>query len=107
MRIGLFIPCFIDAFLPEVGIATLELLERFGNEVIYPRDQTCCGPRRTPRPDPGGKISTAGTGRSTSRVGWPQGGRAGSPGEAGRREVIQALGLLNQSNPTSGIVDGA
>ena len=43
MRIGLFIPCFIDAFLPEVGIATLELLERFGHEVIYPRDQTCCG----------------------------------------------------------------
>jgi hypothetical protein len=43
MRIGLFIPCFIDAFFPEVGIATLELLERFGHEVVYPRDQTCCG----------------------------------------------------------------
>ena len=43
MRIGLFIPCFIDAFFPEVGIATLELLERFGHEVIYPPDQTCCG----------------------------------------------------------------
>jgi len=28
MRIGLFIPCYIDAFFPEVGIATLELLER-------------------------------------------------------------------------------
>jgi hypothetical protein len=27
MRIGLFIPCFIDAFFPEVGIATLELSE--------------------------------------------------------------------------------
>ena len=25
MRIGLFIPCFIDAFFPEVGVATLEL----------------------------------------------------------------------------------
>ena len=43
MRIGLFIPCFIDAFFPEVGIATLDLLERFGHEVVYPRDQTCCG----------------------------------------------------------------
>lgn len=43
MRIGLFIPCFIDAFFPEVGIATLELLERLGHEVVYPRDQTCCG----------------------------------------------------------------
>ena len=43
MRVGLFIPCFIDAFFPEVGVATLELLERFGCEVVCPRDQTCCG----------------------------------------------------------------
>jgi Fe-S oxidoreductase len=43
MRIGLFIPCYIDAFFAEVGIATLELLERFGHEVVYPHDQTCCG----------------------------------------------------------------
>lgn len=43
MRVGLFIPCYIDAFVPEVGIATLELLERFGCEVVYPLDQTCCG----------------------------------------------------------------
>jgi len=43
MRIGLFIPCYIDAFIPEVGIATLELLERFGHDVVYPSDQTCCG----------------------------------------------------------------
>ena len=43
MRIGLFIPCDVDAFHPEVGIATLELLERLGLEVEYPFDQTCCG----------------------------------------------------------------
>jgi L-lactate dehydrogenase complex protein LldE len=43
MRVGLFIPCYIDAFFPKVGIATLELLERFGHDVHYPRDQTCCG----------------------------------------------------------------
>jgi len=43
MRIGLLVPCYTDAFFPEVGIATLELLERFGHEVVYPRDQTCCG----------------------------------------------------------------
>lgn len=43
MRIGLFIPCYIDAFFPEVGVATLELLERLGHEAVYPRDQTCCG----------------------------------------------------------------
>jgi len=43
MRVGLFVPCYIDAFFPEVGIATLELLERLGIEVGYPLDQTCCG----------------------------------------------------------------
>jgi L-lactate dehydrogenase complex protein LldE len=43
MRLGLFIPCYVDAFFPEVGIATLELLERFGCDVVYPLDQTCCG----------------------------------------------------------------
>lgn len=43
MKVALFIPCYVDAFFPEVGIATLELLERLGIEVAYPLDQTCCG----------------------------------------------------------------
>ena len=43
MRLALFVPCYIDAFFPEVGVATLELLERLGCEVEYPFDQTCCG----------------------------------------------------------------
>lgn len=43
MRVGLFVPCYVDAFHPDVGIATLELLERFGLSVDYPLDQTCCG----------------------------------------------------------------
>jgi L-lactate dehydrogenase complex protein LldE len=43
MKVGLFVPCYIDAFFPEVGIATLELLERLGCSVDYPLDQTCCG----------------------------------------------------------------
>ena len=43
MKVALFVPCFIDAFYPEVGIATLELLERLGVDVDYPKDQTCCG----------------------------------------------------------------
>lgn len=34
MRIELFIPCYIDAFFPDVGIATLELLERFGHAIF-------------------------------------------------------------------------
>jgi L-lactate dehydrogenase complex protein LldE len=33
----------MDAFEPEVGIATLELLERLGCTVDYPFNQTCCG----------------------------------------------------------------
>lgn len=43
MKVALFVPCYVDAFFPEVAIATLELLERFGVEVAYPLDQTCCG----------------------------------------------------------------
>ncbi len=43
MRVGLFVPCYVDAFHPEVGVATLELLERLGLDVEYPVDQTCCG----------------------------------------------------------------
>ncbi len=43
MNVGLFIPCYVDSFFPEVGIATLELLERFDVDVVYPLDQTCCG----------------------------------------------------------------
>ena len=42
-RIGLFIPCYIDMFYPEVGIAALELLVKLGQEVVYPEKQTCCG----------------------------------------------------------------
>ena len=43
MRVGLFIPCYVDQFYPQVGIATLNLLEKYGCEVVYPADQTCCG----------------------------------------------------------------
>lgn len=43
MKIALFIPCYVDQFYPRVGIATLELLEKFGCEVHYPANQTCCG----------------------------------------------------------------
>ncbi|WP_121356629.1 (Fe-S)-binding protein [Flavisolibacter nicotianae] len=43
MRVGLFIPCYVNQFYPQVGIATLQLLEKFGCEVDYPLAQTCCG----------------------------------------------------------------
>jgi L-lactate dehydrogenase complex protein LldE len=43
MKVGLFIPCYVDQFYPKVAIATLELLEKFGCEVDFPANQTCCG----------------------------------------------------------------
>lgn len=43
MKVGLFIPCYIDQFYPQVAMATLSLLEKSGVEVHYPLDQTCCG----------------------------------------------------------------
>ncbi|QMU28352.1 (Fe-S)-binding protein [Adhaeribacter radiodurans] len=43
MTVGLFIPCYVDQFYPKVAIATLELLEKQGLQVVYPLNQTCCG----------------------------------------------------------------
>jgi L-lactate dehydrogenase complex protein LldE len=43
MKVGLFIPCYIDQFYPKVGIATFQLLQKLNLEVEYPLDQTCCG----------------------------------------------------------------
>ena len=43
MKIGLFIPCYVDAVYPEVGMATYKLLKHLGIDVTYPEKQTCCG----------------------------------------------------------------
>lgn len=43
MKIGLFIPCYVDAVFPEVGMATYKLLKHLGLDVTYPQGQTCCG----------------------------------------------------------------
>lgn len=43
MKVGLFIPCYINQLYPQVGIATLQLLEKLGVDVDYPMGQTCCG----------------------------------------------------------------
>jgi L-lactate dehydrogenase complex protein LldE len=37
------VTCLGDAFFPEVGVATVELLRRLGVEVDFPPAQTCCG----------------------------------------------------------------
>jgi L-lactate dehydrogenase complex protein LldE len=43
MRIALFVTCLADAMFPQVGQATVRLLERLGHEVVFPTEQTCCG----------------------------------------------------------------
>lgn len=43
MKIGLFVPCYVDALYPEVGVSTYRLLKKLGLDVEYPERQTCCG----------------------------------------------------------------
>lgn len=43
MKIGLFIPCYVNALYPDVGVQTYKLLDYLGLDVDYPLDQTCCG----------------------------------------------------------------
>jgi L-lactate dehydrogenase complex protein LldE len=43
MKVGLFIPCYVNQFYPQVGIAVVQLLEKQNIQVHYPAKQTCCG----------------------------------------------------------------
>jgi L-lactate dehydrogenase complex protein LldE len=43
MQVGLLISCFNDTLFPGTGRAVVELLERLGQEVVFPEEQTCCG----------------------------------------------------------------
>jgi L-lactate dehydrogenase complex protein LldE len=43
MKVGLFIPCYVNQFYPNAAKATLQLLRKLGVEVEYPQRQTCCG----------------------------------------------------------------
>jgi L-lactate dehydrogenase complex protein LldE len=43
MRTALFITCLADALFPEVGKTTVRVLERLGQTVEFPIEQTCCG----------------------------------------------------------------
>jgi L-lactate dehydrogenase complex protein LldE len=42
-KVGLFVPCYVDQFYPQVAIASLQLLEKLGCKVVVPMNQTCCG----------------------------------------------------------------
>lgn len=43
LQVALFVTCLTDQYYPQVGIAVTRILEKFGCEVIFPQDQTCCG----------------------------------------------------------------
>ena len=43
MDVALFIPCYVDQLAPQVGLATVSLLERLGCKVAFDSRQTCCG----------------------------------------------------------------
>jgi L-lactate dehydrogenase complex protein LldE len=43
MRVALFSTCLVDALFPDAGKATVRLLERLGQPVEFPLEQTCCG----------------------------------------------------------------
>lgn len=43
MKVGLFIPCYVDQLYPQVGWATVEVLAHCGVTPEFPAAQTCCG----------------------------------------------------------------
>jgi len=43
MTVTLFIPCFVDALYPQVGINMVRILERLGHRVDCPEEIACCG----------------------------------------------------------------
>jgi len=43
MRVALFVTCLVDAWVPQVGRAVIQILDRLGVSVNVPLDQSCCG----------------------------------------------------------------
>ena len=43
MKVSIFVTCLVEHLYPEVGIATVRILERLGLECDFNPDQTCCG----------------------------------------------------------------
>lgn len=59
MKIGLFIPCYVDQLRPEVGLAVVSLFDALGIDFDFPQAQTCCGQ----------PFLTAGEHREAARLG--------------------------------------
>ncbi|HBN63748.1 MULTISPECIES: (Fe-S)-binding protein [Duncaniella] len=43
MKVGFFVPCYVDMLAPQAAIASYELLKRFGLDVCYIEQASCCG----------------------------------------------------------------
>ena len=43
MKIGLFIPCFMNEIYPDICKATYKILKNLDIQIEYPLSQTCCG----------------------------------------------------------------
>jgi L-lactate dehydrogenase complex protein LldE len=42
-KVALFIPCFVDQLIPQVGMDMAHVLRRIGCDLNFPAAQTCCG----------------------------------------------------------------
>jgi L-lactate dehydrogenase complex protein LldE len=47
VRVALFVTCLVDGMFPDVGKATVAVLERLGVRVEVPTTQSCCGQMHT------------------------------------------------------------
>ncbi len=61
-RVALFVTCLVDSMRPNVGFASIALLEAAGCEVVVPQRQTCCG---QPAFNSGADEATAAIARQT------------------------------------------
>jgi len=64
-RIGLFVTCLVDLYRPNVGFASIALLEDAGCDVVVPESQTCCG---QPAYNSGDQSSTQKIAKATIRA---------------------------------------
>ncbi len=58
-RVSLLLTCSVDTLYPSVGRASVTVLEALGVEVVFPREQTCCGQPWLNAGDPDGARQLA------------------------------------------------
>lgn len=61
-QVALFVTCLVDMFRPEIGFASINLLQQAGCTVAVPERQTCCG---QPAFNSGDRSSTRDIARQT------------------------------------------